>query len=173
MRAVGFGDLGVVASDGLDGACLHGGQGLATGEDRGAGFAEDRLPERFLRQLGELSVLPVAVVAFGDPGLDGDLCGGVVGAGSAGGDVLVGEDGVRGLSGALQRAGDDPGERDGGEAFGGTPGLVQALVVEEDARGASGEDPGGVRGAAPVADEDDGGHRDEDSRDGCRHVWNW
>ena len=97
---------GVPVAHGVDGAGLHVAHRLAAlaGERHRRRVRLDDLPQRVLGELLQLTAGPVAVAHLADPLVDVPLD-----------RVVPGEQQVGGLQAALQRAGDDGGQRHGGQ----------------------------------------------------------
>ncbi len=169
-----------------DGPVLGVTQRLAAGagEDHRAGMVLDGPPQRVGGQHLRLLAGPVAVVALPQPVVERDgvplpRARASLGAGTGarpgpagvtvltvlcafalarGGRPLPRDDRLGGFPAALQRAGDDGGERDGRQPPGQRAGLRPASVVEADTRRPAEQDGAGHRGQ-PVAYEQNGGHR--------------
>ncbi|CDZ86838.1 hypothetical protein RHRU231_110013 [Rhodococcus ruber] len=143
VTAVGGGEAAVVFADGGDGAGLDLREALAVGEHGGRGVLLDHLPQRFLQEFAEFAAGPLPVVHLDEAVVD------------EGGQAAVGGEGGHRLVAAQQRRVHDLGDGEAGEPRDEALGLDVADLVEFDAGGASGEDPGGVRRRAPVPQQDD------------------
>ena len=100
---------------------------------------------------------PLAVPALA-PALVDDRCGRACRAVRPSAAAGHGGDGRGGLPAALERAGDDRGERHGGEPRRDRAACSLPALVEVHARGPAGQGAGDVRGGAAVPDEDQGWH---------------
>ncbi len=130
---------------------------VRAGEDHRARLFLDGPPQRVLGQRLHFLTGPVAVTALPETVVD-DHGTVVPRFGFGFGFALVLRDRQGCLLAALQRAGDDRGERYRGETLGQGLGLLPTAVVETDTRGPSEQDGTCHRGES-MADEQDGGHR--------------
>ena len=142
---------------GLGGAGLHGPHRLAAGEGGGGRVRLHDLHQRLVRQLGELAARTSR--RSGTP-RSARRCARQLGPGV--------EQRPQGLLAALQRAGDDLGDRQPGEPPGQRGGLRGAALVEGDAGRPAGEQSRGVGGGTSVPDKDQRGHAvQRKPRPGC------